>query len=254
MNHSVTAEERLVAKRVGTNGVDSTHGEASGALAPGAETPPPVSSSADAGRGNIQGGNTPGEPSPGENVWRSIAGRAGLLGLGALLLAGIGVYSARAQPPPSDSHSGVNEGSLAGPWLAPDRTGSPAVATMAFQAPTATLKPPEPIAVRPATPNADPHAVSKTSEPPPIVNGGLTADGKVILNLANAQELALLPGIGEKRAQKILALREKLKRFRKATDLLRIRGIGVKSLKKMLPHLVVDPPVAAEQGQDRPPG
>jgi competence protein ComEA len=70
----------------------------------------------------------------------------------------------------------------------------------------------------------------------------VTADGKVILNTASAADLQRLPGIGKKRAEKIIALRAKLKRFRKATDLLRVRGIGVKSLRKMLPHLVVDPP------------
>ncbi len=60
---------------------------------------------------------------------------------------------------------------------------------------------------------------------------GLTADGKVILNLATITDLRKLPGIGQKRAQAILDLRQKLGgRFRKVTDLLRVKGIGGKRL------------------------
>jgi competence protein ComEA len=51
-----------------------------------------------------------------------------------------------------------------------------------------------------------------------------------------------LPGIGRRRAEAIVELRKRLKRFRTANDLLRVRGIGPKSLKRMLPQLVVDAP------------
>ena len=71
---------------------------------------------------------------------------------------------------------------------------------------------------------------------------GLTSDGKVILNVAGADVLTRLPGVGARRAEAIIKLRERLGRFRRASDLLRVRGIGVKSLKRMLPHLVLDPP------------
>jgi competence protein ComEA len=71
----------------------------------------------------------------------------------------------------------------------------------------------------------------------------MTADGKVILNSADASDFDRLPGVGKKRAEQIVQLRTKLGgRFKKPSDLLRIRGIGVKSLQKMLPHLVLDPP------------
>lgn len=88
---------------------------------------------------------------------------------------------------------------------------------------------------------------SETGEEPDAGLGesrapGLTPDGKVILNTATAKELTRLPGVGAKRAVSILKLRERLKRFRRATDLLRVRGIGVRSLRRMLPHLVLDPP------------
>jgi len=71
---------------------------------------------------------------------------------------------------------------------------------------------------------------------------GVTSDGKVILNVANAEVLTQLPGVGARRAEAIIELRARLKRFRKPSDLLRVRGIGVRSLKRMLPHLVLDPP------------
>ena len=97
---------------------------------------------------------------------------------------------------------------------------------------------PAPPARAPDTPTAKPAS-------------GVTEDGRVILNLANATELRQLPGIGQKRAEAILALRKKLGRFKRATDLLRIRGIGRKRLLQMLPKLVLDPP--AEAAKSGPP-
>jgi competence protein ComEA len=75
---------------------------------------------------------------------------------------------------------------------------------------------------------------------------GIGADGKVILNLASAEELRRLPGVGPRRAEAIVELRTRLKRFRRATDLLRVRGIGPRSLKRMQPHFVLDPAPSAE--------
>ena len=70
---------------------------------------------------------------------------------------------------------------------------------------------------------------------------GLTADGKVVLNRASVDELRRIPGVGPKRAQAIIDLRKKLGgRFKRLTDLLRVKGIGPKSLKKMEAHLVLD--------------
>jgi competence protein ComEA len=71
---------------------------------------------------------------------------------------------------------------------------------------------------------------------------GVMPDGRVVLNAASAEELTRLPGVGMKRAEAIVALRTKLKRFKQATDLLRVKGIGPRGLKRMLPHLVLDAP------------
>ncbi len=72
--------------------------------------------------------------------------------------------------------------------------------------------------------------------------GGVTADGKVVLNLATAEDLQRLPGVGPAKAARILAARAKLKRFRKVEDLLLVKGIGRRSLKRLRDLVVVDPP------------
>jgi competence protein ComEA len=63
----------------------------------------------------------------------------------------------------------------------------------------------------------------------------------VVLNLADATELQRLPGVGAKRAEAIVQLRTRLGGFQRANDLLRIKGIGPRTLERMLPHLTLDP-------------
>ena len=70
----------------------------------------------------------------------------------------------------------------------------------------------------------------------------MTEDGKVILNLASIADLRHLPGVGAKRADAIVALRTRLGRFKQVSDLLRVKGIGVRGLKKIAPHVVLDAP------------
>jgi competence protein ComEA len=113
--------------------------------------------------------------------------------------------------------------------------------------------PPGPrVAVAGVTPIAAAQAVPRVTPPeeptdagsaPPEKSPGLTADGKVILNRADASELRRLPGIGAKRAEAIVLLRQKLGgRFKRVSDLLRVKGIGPKGLKKIEPHVVLDEP------------
>jgi competence protein ComEA len=64
----------------------------------------------------------------------------------------------------------------------------------------------------------------------------------VVLNLATEAELVKLPGVGRKRAQAILRLRKRLRRFRSLRQLLRVRGIGFRLLKRIKKHVVLDPP------------
>ena len=62
----------------------------------------------------------------------------------------------------------------------------------------------------------------------------------MILNLAGPAELQRLPAVGAKRAAAIVELRQRLGRFRRASELLRIKGIGPRTLERMLPLLVLD--------------
>ena len=58
------------------------------------------------------------------------------------------------------------------------------------------------------------------------------------LNSATSQELEALPGIGAKKAQAIVAFREK-RRFRRVTELMRVKGIGPKLFHKLKDHVQV---------------
>lgn len=63
--------------------------------------------------------------------------------------------------------------------------------------------------------------------------------GVVNINTATQEELALLPGIGDIKAQAIVDLRT-TKAFAKIEDLLLVKGIGEKVLAKISPYLVLE--------------
>jgi len=75
----------------------------------------------------------------------------------------------------------------------------------------------------------------------------------VILGTATADDLRRLPGIGEKRAAAILALRAHLGRFRAVEDLLQVKGIGRATLKRLRPLIRLNPAPAADAGSPSPP-
>jgi len=163
-----------------------------------------------------------------KNPWFAVATRgaaivAGMLGLAAIgatsTLAGAGVPVALPRSSAAPLVSGV--------WIAPD---NPTAKSAAAASPSAGSS---------AAP-AGGAATNGSSAPP--TGAGLTADGKVILNAATADELMKLPRVGAKRAQAILDLRHKLGHFQRATDLLRVRGIGHKMLKQIVPLVVIDAP------------
>jgi competence protein ComEA len=163
--------------------------------------------------------------------WVGLVAR--VLGI-ALLMAGLAVvgamsvFSGAAYGEPLDAAASTRA-DVAAAWLAVSRdTASPA---RRQQAPSGAAS---------ASPS-----VAPSSDAPPALSTGVTKDGKVVLNRANAEELTRLPGVGVKRAAAIIALRERIGRFKRASDLLRVRGIGPKSLQKMKPHFVLDPPADA---------
>lgn len=93
-----------------------------------------------------------------------------------------------------------------------------------------------------APPSVAPHVgrADASSE----VTGALLADGRMVLNRAGLLELQRLPGIGAKRAASILELRGRLGRFARISDLLRVKGIGRRTLERLSPQLVLDAPPA----------
>jgi competence protein ComEA len=56
------------------------------------------------------------------------------------------------------------------------------------------------------------------------------------LNVATAEDLTSLPGVGPKRAEAILARRAKAP-FTRVTQLLEVKGIGKRTLDRLKPHL-----------------
>ena len=59
------------------------------------------------------------------------------------------------------------------------------------------------------------------------------------INHASVTELDLLPGVGLKTAEKILAYRKQIGRFKKVEQLMEIKGIGEAKLEKMRPYIII---------------
>ena len=95
-----------------------------------------------------------------------------------------------------------------------------------------------PVVVSPASVRA-PAAVAEPNAP-----ADPAPDKLVVLNTASSEELQSLPGVGPKRAEAILALRTRIGRFRRVEDLLRVKGIGHASLRRLKPRVLVDAPPA----------
>jgi competence protein ComEA len=85
------------------------------------------------------------------------------------------------------------------------------------------------------------------------VRGRATPDDPVYLNQATLADLRRLPGVGPKRALAILALRDRLQRFRQIEDLLKVKGIGRASLRKLRPLVRLDAPASATVADATPP-
>ena len=71
------------------------------------------------------------------------------------------------------------------------------------------------------------------AEPSPTGVSGSPDKALIDLNRASVAELTSLPGIGQKRAEAILAFRESHGGFQNVTQLLKIKGIGRAMLRKL---------------------
>jgi competence protein ComEA len=73
-----------------------------------------------------------------------------------------------------------------------------------------------------------------------------TTAAPVNLNTATADQLATIPGVGPKMAERIIDYRQKNGGFKKIEDLMNVSGVGEKSFLKMKPLITV---TAAKPGQ-----
>ncbi len=69
--------------------------------------------------------------------------------------------------------------------------------------------------------------------------------GTVNVNQASISELSMLPGIGQKRAEEIVAYRTATP-FQSPDELKNIKGIGDKSLESLRPFVTTDGPTTAQ--------
>ena len=76
-----------------------------------------------------------------------------------------------------------------------------------------------------------------------------TAAAPVNLNTATAEQLATIPGVGPKTAERIIEYRQKNGGFKKVEDLMNVSGVGEKSFLKMKPLITVATVKASGQNQ-----
>ncbi|MGH7287255.1 MAG: ComEA family DNA-binding protein [Myxococcota bacterium] len=72
-----------------------------------------------------------------------------------------------------------------------------------------------------------------------LATASAALSGVVNVNTASAEQLTLLPGVGEARAREIVAARTKQGGFKRIEDLLAIKGIGEASLAKLRPYVAL---------------
>ena len=73
-----------------------------------------------------------------------------------------------------------------------------------------------------------------------------TATAPVNLNTATVEQLATIPGVGPKMAERIIDYRQKNGGFKKVEDLMNVSGVGEKSFLKMKPLITVTAPKAGQ--------
>jgi competence protein ComEA len=71
--------------------------------------------------------------------------------------------------------------------------------------------------------------------------------GTVNVNTATADELQLLPGIGESRARAVIAMRKQRGGFKSVTELTDVKGIGDVALAKLRPFARVEGKTTAQR-------
>lgn len=154
------------------------------------------------------------------SAWTMLLGRAFLILAGLLVLAWIG----RTATNHRSALASVGQVSL-GPATSTSAVSVPVPASASVPAPA----PPPLVTAAPTPPSSSSRARA-------------TAEDPVYVNHASAEELRRLPGVGPKRAQAIVALRQRMGRFQRVEDLLRVKGVGRTTLRKWRPLLRLDAP------------
>jgi competence protein ComEA len=90
-------------------------------------------------------------------------------------------------------------------------------------------------------------AAAQEQPAPATRSAGGPAAVMVNLNTATAAQIATLPGIGEKVAQRIIEYREKNSGFKKIEELMNVKGIGEKSFLKLKPLVTLGDKAAGKQ-------
>lgn len=123
--------------------------------------------------------------------------------------------------------SGIFAGFLAGLYVGRNRAGQ-----TIYLVPASTLPPTESVvaASAPETPTASEY---------PATEYPTTPDGKIDVNLADAIDLTLIPGIGDVLAQRIVAYREQYGPFQSIEELSNVDGIGQKKLNEIMKYATV---------------
>jgi competence protein ComEA len=89
-------------------------------------------------------------------------------------------------------------------------------------------------------------AQNKATTPKAAATVTATAAAPVNLNTATVEQLATIPGVGPKMAERIIDYRQKNGGFKKVEDLMNVSGVGEKSFLKMKPLITV---TVAKSGQ-----
>ena len=70
--------------------------------------------------------------------------------------------------------------------------------------------------------------------------GAVQVTGIVNLNTADATQLEMLPRVGSKVAQRIIDYRKEHGAFKKASDLMQVKGFGEKSFERLAAYVTVE--------------
>jgi len=83
-------------------------------------------------------------------------------------------------------------------------------------------------------------SAAMAAESQPVPAPATTISGIVNINTADGAQLALLPRVGAKAAQRILDYRKEHGNFKKTSDLMQVKGFGEKSFERLAAYVTVE--------------